>query len=131
MANILLAEDDRSFGTLLKRELEEEEHVVDHVLNGVDAVLKFIINPYDLLLFDLRMPRLTGTDALRIVKQLNPRVPAIAFSGHAGHQEKAEVVNCGAIDCLEKPFEVSRLKEQIRGLFTGKSAQIIGALPVR
>lgn len=77
--NILLADDDKNFGLILKSELEEEHHHVDLVSNGVEAVLSFLDNPYDFVLLDLRMPRLSGTDALRIIKNINPEVPAITF----------------------------------------------------
>ncbi len=59
--NILLAEDDKNFGLILKSELEEEHHRVDLVANGVEAVLSFINKAYDFVLLDLRMPRLSGT----------------------------------------------------------------------
>jgi len=117
--NILLAEDDRKFGSILKRELEEESYIVDVVSNGVEAVLNFIHNSYDFVLLDLGLPRLGGTDALRIIKTLNPHVPAITFSGNAGSGEMAETVQCGAIRCFKKPFAIAQLIEDIRTCFAG------------
>ena len=117
MMNILLAEDDRNFGVVLKKELEEDQHTIDLVPDGVEAVLSFINKTYDLVLLDLRMPRLTGTDALRIIRKLNPHTPTITFSGNAGATEMAESVRCGAIKCLTKPFEVEQLKCHIRSNF--------------
>jgi two-component system, OmpR family, response regulator len=115
--NILLAEDDRNFGLILKGELEEENHRVDLVANGVEAVLNFLSNAYDFVLLDLRMPRLGGTDALRIIKNINPQVPAIAFSGNAGSSEMEETLQCGAIKCFTKPFAITKLKECMRECF--------------
>ncbi len=115
--NILLADDDKNFGLILKSELEEERHRVDLVSNGVEAVLNFINNLYDFVLLDLRMPRLSGTDALRIIKKINPHVPAITFSGNAGSNEMAETVQYGAIKCFSKPFAIAQLKEDIKGYF--------------
>jgi DNA-binding response OmpR family regulator len=115
--NILLAEDDRNFGSILKSELEQENHRVDLVANGVDAVLCFINNLYDFILLDLRMPRLCGVDALRIIKNIDPNVPAIAFSGNAGNSEMAEVLQCGAVKCFSKPFPIAQLKEDIKNYF--------------
>ncbi len=112
--NVLLAEDDRNFGSVLKRELEEENYNVDLVPNGVEAVLSFINNYYDFVLLDLRMPRLGGTDALRIIKTLKPDTPVISFSGHAAREEMEETMRCGAIKCFSKPFAISQLKEDIR-----------------
>jgi two-component system response regulator AtoC len=112
--NILIADDDRNFCTVLKKELEEEKHTVDVVTDGVEAVLRFINNIYDFVLLDLRMPRLNGIDALRIIKNINPLVPAITFSGNAGSEEIEESVKCGAGKCLKKPFGIAKLKEEIK-----------------
>ena len=115
MFNILLAEDDMNFGSILKRELEDESIFnVDHVFNGVEAVLSFKNRRYDFVLLDLRMPRLTGTDALRIIRTINAEVPVITFSGSAGNLERAESIEAGAMRCLVKPFEIGELKEAIR-----------------
>jgi len=53
------------------------------VSDGVEAVINFIQNPYEFVLLDLRMPRLNGSEALRIIKSLKPNIPIISFSGHA------------------------------------------------
>jgi two-component system, NtrC family, response regulator AtoC len=122
--NILLADDDKNFGLILKSELEEDHHCVDLVANGVDAVLSFINNLHDFVLLDLRMPKLGGMDALRIIKNINPKVPAIAFSGNAGSDERAEILRCGAIKCFSKPFAVAQLKEDIKKCFEELSLSI-------
>jgi len=114
MVKILLADDDRNFSTVLKNELEEERHIVDVVSDGVEAVLRFINNAYDFVLLDIRMPRLNGIDALRIIKRINPQVPAVTFSGKAGDLEMGESLECGAIKCLRKPFEIAQLKKDIK-----------------
>ncbi len=112
--NVLLAEDDRNFASVLKRELEEENYNVDLVPNGVEAILSFINNYYDFVLLDVRMPRLGGTDALRIIKSLKPDIPVISFSGHAAKEEMEETLRCGAIKCFSKPFAIAQLKEDIK-----------------
>ncbi len=108
--NILLADDDKNFGLILKSELEADRHRVDFVPNGVEAVLSFINNFYDFVLLDLRMPRLSGTDALRIIKNINPRASVFTFSGNAGPAEMQETLQCGAIKCFSKPFSITELK---------------------
>jgi CheY-like chemotaxis protein len=113
MFNILVAEDDRNFGSVLKLEFEECKYHVDLVPDGVEAVLSFLITDYDFILLDIRMPRLNGNDALKIIKKINPHVPAITFSGHAGREEMEESIRCGAIKCLRKPFELAQLKEDM------------------
>ena len=114
MINILLGEDDKNFGAVLKVELEESQYHVDLAPNGLDAVLSFLNAPYDLVLLDIRMPRLNGNDTLKIIKKINPHIPTITFSGNAGIAEMEESVKCGATKCLRKPFEIAQLKDIIR-----------------
>ncbi|MBI3354681.1 MAG: response regulator [Nitrospirae bacterium] len=102
MLKILLAEDDKNFGHVLKKELEEEGYIVDLAIDGVEAALDFIGGAYNFVLLDIKMPRLDGINALRIIKRLNPDIPAITFSGNAGSGEMAESVRVGAIRCLTK-----------------------------
>lgn len=115
---ILLAEDDRNFGRLLKTELEEEGYDIELVPNGLEAVLKFIDRAHDFVLLDIKMPKIDGISALRIIKRLNPDVPAITISGNAGNAEMAESVSVGAMRCLPKPFEIADLKDDIRTYFS-------------
>jgi DNA-binding response OmpR family regulator len=110
---ILLVEDDKNFGQVLRGELAEAGSEVDLAQDGVEAVLKFIDGSYDFVLLDIKMPKLDGINALRIIKKLNPRVPAITYSGNAGSGEMAESVKAGAIRCLTKPFAITQLKEEI------------------
>ena len=113
MVDILLAEDDRNFGTVLKNELMEEGYHVDRVPDGVEAVLNFVAKPYHFVLLDIRMPRLGGVDALKIIKKINPSIPVISFSGNAGESEMEETIKCGAMKCLKKPFNLTQLKKYI------------------
>ncbi|UCG79321.1 MAG: response regulator [Nitrospirota bacterium] len=110
---ILIAEDDKNLGYLLRNELEGSRYTIDLAVDGVDAVLQFISKRHDFIVFDIKMPKLDGINALRIIKKLDPDVPAITISGNAGQGDMAESVRAGAIRCLTKPFQVSDLKEQI------------------
>lgn len=111
---IMIAEDDKNFGFVLKGELEEAGYDVELALDGVDAVLKFIEGKHDFVLLDIQMPRLDGINSLRIIKKLAPGVPAITYSGNAGSGEMAESVKAGAIRCLTKPFEITQVRDEIR-----------------
>lgn len=112
--HILLIEDDKNFGLILKNELEAEAHQVDLACDGVEGVLQFIHDHYEIVLLDIRMPRLAGTDALRIIRSLDPAVPVIAFSGNAGDREIQETLEAGALKCLQKPFALASLKQEMK-----------------
>ena len=112
---ILLAEDDRNFGIVLRSELEQDGNAVDIAYDGVEAVMNFIGRPdYDFIILDIKMPRLDGINALRIIKKLDPAVAAITISGNAGSGEMLESVKAGAIRCLTKPFEIAQLKDEMQ-----------------
>jgi len=112
--HILLAEDDKNFGIVLKNELEEERYSVSLVNDGVEAVLSFINNCYDFVVIDIEMPKLDGINALRIIRKLGPAVPTIAYSGNAGYSDMEELLKAGTIKCFTKPFELAELKECIK-----------------
>ena len=115
--NILLAEDDRNLGFIMKKELEEEQYTVDLVHDGVEAVLMFLKKKYDVLLFDIRMPHLDGINALRIIREMNSDIYAITFSGNAGDDDIEETKRAGASVFLAKPFEIQKMKECLREFF--------------
>ena len=110
---ILVVEDDRNFGRVLTGALQESGFDIDLAVDGVDAVLKYIDGRYDFVVLDIKMPRLDSINALRIIKKLDPDVPAMTYSGNAGSGEMAESVKAGAIRCLTKPFEISQLTADI------------------
>jgi DNA-binding response OmpR family regulator len=110
--NILLAEDDRSFGAIMKNELEDEDLHVDVVSDGVEAVLNFINNRYDAVLLDVSMPKLDGLSALKIIESLGPFVPVIVFSGKVGQNELDEAT--GGATCFRKPFLIAEMKDCIK-----------------
>jgi CheY-like chemotaxis protein len=112
---ILLAEDDKNFGIVLRGELEHDGNTVDIAYDGVEAVINFISKPeYDFIILDIKMPRLDGINALRIIRKLDPAVPAVTISGNAGSGEMLESISAGAIRCLTKPFEIAQLKAEMQ-----------------
>lgn len=114
MLKILLAEDNPNFGLVLKMELEHESFAVDLVSDGVRAVLHFFDNPsYDVVLFDIMMPKLDGINAITIIKRLYPEVLPIIISGNLTSDSMQAAYEAGAITCFIKPFEVPKLIECI------------------
>ncbi len=121
MNRILLAEDDKNFGLVLKSELEDDGYIVDLVGDGVEAVLRIIDNPdcYYMLILDIKMPVLDGVNALRIMKRLSESLPAIAISGNAGTGEISRALAAGASHCLTKPFPLATIREVMRAVLHG------------
>lgn len=111
---ILIAEDDKNFGYVLKNELEAENYAVDLATDGVEAILKFLDGGYDVLLFDVKMPRLNGVSAVKIIKKIAPEIPVVLFSGNADSEISSEIAGIDAALFLSKPFEIEKLKDAIR-----------------
>ncbi len=114
MARILLAEDDKTFGFVLKGALEEDGLSVDLVPDGVEAIAAFMDKTYDFVLLDIKMPKLDGISALRLIKKMKPDIPAVTFSGNAGSTEMLDSIKAGSHRCLAKPFQLSDLKDEIK-----------------
>lgn len=111
---ILIVEDDKNFGYVMKAELEAAGFEADLATDGVEGVLKFLEGGFEFVLLDIKMPRLDGINALRIMKKISPGTPAITYSGNAGSGEMSESVKAGALRCMTKPFALSQLADEIR-----------------
>jgi two-component system response regulator (stage 0 sporulation protein F) len=110
---ILIVEDDKNFSFVLKEELTELGHDIHLAANGVEAVLKCIDEDYGCVLLDMKMPKLDGINALRIIKKLRPGMSAIVYSGNADSEEIAEAVKVGAMRYFTKPFGLAQLMDEI------------------
>jgi len=123
MTQILVVDDEPDLRRYLADELSDDGYRVDTAGDGVDAVLRVIDGGIDLVLMDIRMPRLDGLNALRILRRLAPAVPVIMFTGQAGQGDMLETTRLGAKTCLLKPVNVERLKETV--------VQSLGRAPAR
>ena len=124
-SSVLAVDDEPPVLNVLKRILQREGYDVDTAQNGVDAMLQFIENDYQFVMMDIAMPRLDGADALRMMKKLKPDIPIVTFTGHVGHDDKAETVKLGAVTCLPKPVTVDQLREALN--LIGRAAAGNGA----
>ena len=110
----LIVDDEPAVLRFLESVLARAGWSTDTAKDGVEAVLKVMRGKYDAVLMDIRMPRLNGTDALRIIREFEPDLPVVMFTGHASEAERYEVVRCGASRCLLKPVKIDSLIESLR-----------------
>jgi len=110
----LIVDDEPAVLSFLQSVLARAGWRTDTAKDGVEAVLKVMRGKYDAVLMDIRMPRLDGTDALRIIREFEPDLPVVMFTGHASEAERYEVVRCGASRCLLKPVKIDTLIEALR-----------------
>lgn len=114
MSNILIIDDERSIRNVLKDILSNEGYKMDEAADGEEGFKKFTSNNYDLVLCDIKMPKMDGLDFLQKAYEHNPDVPVIMISGHGNIETAVEAVKKGAFDYISKPPDLNRLLITIR-----------------
>jgi DNA-binding response OmpR family regulator len=111
MKNILIIDDKKNIRTMVKKCLDLEGYTVDTADNGYDGIKLYSENKYDLVMLDIRMPELSGTEVLKIMKSINSNIPVIIITAFATVKNAVECIKLGAIDYLRKPFTPERIRE--------------------
>lgn len=106
---ILIAEDEKNFGTVLKKELDRKGYKVELVENGLEAFNLASKEQFDVVLLDLMMPGMDGIDVLKRIKGegLSPEI--IIMTGNATVNTAIEAMKVGAYDYVTKPFKIEKL----------------------
>ncbi len=118
MAKILIAEDERDIRDLVAFTLRFAGYEVVAVENGAEAVEAAPIEMPDLILMDVRMPRMTGYEACQTIKADDrvKHIPVVFLSAKGQDLEIQAGINAGASEYLLKPFAPMELTEKIREL---------------
>ena len=105
MASLLLVEDDRSFGTVLKSYLELSDFDVDWVDDGKFAFPKFESKKYDLVILDVMLPNVDGFTIAKQIKESNSETPFIFITAKTLREDILKGYKSGADDYITKPFD--------------------------
>jgi DNA-binding NtrC family response regulator len=114
MASILIIDDERSIRNVLKDILANEGYKTDEAADGEEGWKKFTTATFDVVLCDIKMPKLDGMEFLTRAAAHNPDVPVIMISGHGTIETAVEAVKKGAFDYVAKPPDLNRLLITIR-----------------
>lgn len=114
MAKILIVDDEKSIRNTLRDILEFEKYEVDEAADGMECLVKLKQNKYDVLVMDIKMPKMDGMEALERIQLLTPDTPVVMISGHANIDTAVEAVKKGAFDFISKPPDLNRLLITIR-----------------
>ncbi len=111
---ILIVEDDPAVQKVLKRLFESEGYAVDVQGNGQSALESFQANPPAVIILDLRLPRLSGSDLCKQVKAQAPTLPIVVLSATTDVSDKVLLLELGADDYVTKPFSPRELLARVR-----------------
>lgn len=114
MPTILIIDDEKAIRKTLSEILSFEGYKIDEAADGEEGLKKFGEKTYDLVLCDIKMPKLDGIEFLEKAKMLNPDIPIIMISGHGNIDTAVEAVKKGAFDYISKPPDLNRLLITLR-----------------
>ncbi|MGL6267524.1 MAG: sigma-54-dependent transcriptional regulator, partial [Chitinophagaceae bacterium] len=114
MSNILIIDDEKSIRKTLSEILSYEGYKIEEAGDGEEGLKKFQEKVYDVVLCDIKMPKMDGLEFLDKAGESNPDVPVIMISGHGTIETAVEAVKKGAYDYIAKPPDLNRLLITIR-----------------
>jgi len=114
MSEILIIDDEKAIRKTLMEILSFEGYKIDEAPDGEEGLKKFREKTYDLVLCDIKMPKLDGIEFLQKAGEINADVPIIMISGHGNIETAVEAVKKGAFDFISKPPDLNRLLITIR-----------------
>jgi two-component system nitrogen regulation response regulator NtrX len=114
MATILIIDDEKAIRKTLTEILSFEGYKLDEAGDGEEGLKKYREKAYDVVLCDIKMPKIDGLDFLQRAVESNPDVPIIMISGHGNIETAVEAVKKGAYDFIQKPPDLNRLLITIR-----------------
>jgi DNA-binding NtrC family response regulator len=114
MASILIIDDEKAIRKTLSEILRYEGYKIDEAADGEEGLRKFSNTAYDLVLCDVKMPKMDGIEFLEKSKAIHPDVPIIVISGHGNIETAVEAVKKGAFDFISKPPDLNRLLITLR-----------------
>jgi two-component system, NtrC family, nitrogen regulation response regulator NtrX len=114
MSNILIVDDEKAIRKTLSEILSYEGYKIDEAGDGEEGIRKFREKEYDVILCDIKMPKMDGIEFLDKAKEANPDIPIIMISGHGTIETAVEAVKKGAYDYISKPPDLNRLLITIR-----------------
>lgn len=122
MSKILIIEDEASIRRVLTKILSEENdtYQVEEAEDGVQGLEKIKNTDYDLVLCDIKMPKMDGEELLEAVKKIKPEIPMVMISGHGDMETAINTMRLGAFDYISKPPDLNRLLNTVRNALDKK-----------
>jgi two-component system, NtrC family, nitrogen regulation response regulator NtrX len=122
MPKILIIEDEAAIRRVLVKILSEENdtYEVDEAEDGLNGIEKIKKEDFDLVLCDIKMPKMDGVEVLEAVKKIKPEIPIVMISGHGDLDTAVNTMRLGAFDYISKPPDLNRLLNTVRNALDRK-----------
>jgi DNA-binding NtrC family response regulator len=122
MPKILIIEDEAAIRRVLKKIISEENETyeVDEAEDGLLGIEMISKTDFDLILCDIKMPKMDGVEVLEKVKHLKPEIPIVMISGHGDLDTAVNTMRLGAFDYISKPPDLNRLLNTVRNALDKK-----------
>ena len=122
MPKILIIEDEAAIRRVLSKILSEENdsYQVEDAEDGAEGYEKIKNNDYDLVLCDIKMPKMDGVELLEAVKKIKPEIPIVMISGHGDMETAINTMRMVAFDYISKPPDLNRLLNTVRNALDKK-----------
>lgn len=122
MSKILIIEDEAAIRRVLSKILSEENesYKVEEAEDGLQGLEKVKNEEYDLILCDIKMPKMDGVEVLEAVKKIKPEIPMVMISGHGDLETAIQTMRLGAFDYISKPPDLNRLLNTVRNALDKK-----------
>ena len=127
---LLLVEDDVVLGPQLQSALQRAGYAVDLAVDGIDAEALGEIEPYDLIVLDLGLPKRPGLEVLAHWRQRGVAVPVIILTARDSWQQKVEGLQAGADDYVTKPFQIEELLARVNAVLKRSHGVAAGPMQV-
>jgi DNA-binding response OmpR family regulator len=114
--HILVVEDDRPLARILRKSIESSGHTVDIVADGDEGLRVARMRAHDALVLDLQLPRLSGIEVCKRLRDDGNTVPIIMLTARGAVADRIEGLDVGADDYLAKPFSLAELQARLRAL---------------
>ncbi len=111
---VLFIDDEEELVTTLVERLEYRGVDADFALSGPEAIEKMRESSYDVVVLDLKMPGMSGSEVMKIIKRDYPQLPVLLITGHGSLGEEQDEKPEGAFDYLEKPIDLKDLIEKMQ-----------------
>jgi FixJ family two-component response regulator len=120
----LIVDDEKNIRLALSMALEQLDAPVETAASGDEALEKIAAGSYGIMLLDLRMPGTDGMEVLRRVAKERPEIKVIIITAYGSIDLAVEAMKLGAVDFLQKPFEVSQVREMVRRILAKQEESI-------